>query len=91
MSNYFNSSDFLNFTVGQPTHEENFEFRMMFSFSSLPIMTSPQDLDRYGTFVVTNEIQTWNSLHRKFQHDSHVIKYHRCTPDDIRSFGKSAE
>ena len=66
-SNAYNSSDYLNFTVGQPTEESNFEFMMMFNFSVLTTSGFPRtftELDRYGSFNVTNEALTWNAAKR---------------------------
>ena len=65
-SNAYNSSDYLNFTVGQPTGESNFEFMMMFNFAVLTLPGSRNliELDRFGSFELTNEALTWNAASR---------------------------
>ena len=66
-SNAYNSSDYLNFTVGQPTGESNFEFMMMFNFAVLTPPGSPRnliELERFGSFELTNEALTWNAASR---------------------------
>ncbi len=90
-SNAYNSSDYLNLTVGQPTEESNFEFMMMFSFSVLPFPMPLIEFDRFGTFVVTNEELTWNPFKSQFNVNETNLTFHKCTADDIIKLGKAAE
>ena len=90
MNNAYNSSDFLNFTVGQPTEESNYEFRMMFTVFYYNTKDIPNDIDRIGTFQVFNEQYLWNPHYGNLTNISTEIKFHSCSRNDIKKFGETA-
>ncbi len=83
-SNAYNSSDFLNFTVDQPSSESNYSFNLMYSvFDEQENQLKPKDIDRLGTLKAINLEFEYNSVYNNFTYSERELKFHICTVDDI--------
>ena len=75
------------FTTGEVTLKENYDFRYAFTVYDFATLSFPADLEKIGTL---------KAMHRGFKYDAvaltvaqwdNPLGYHACTREELRAFG----